>query len=160
MTIFEEQLFKSLAEDFIGQVQTAIRTKPIKRKTQSKGDFESVANASGQLADSLRLEITENEINVYSLAYIESLIYGKPPGPVDSSVFDIENWMINKGIEYSAVSIMENLQKFGNSIFQKFQGAESNFLEDVNITDHVQKVKEQLITKKINEIIYANSSDN
>ena len=159
MTIFEQQLFKQLAEDFIGQVQNAIRTKPIKRKTNAKGDFESVANASGRLADSLRLEISDNEINVYSLAYIDSLIYGKPPGPVESSVFDIENWMISKGVEYNALSIMDNLQKFGNSIFQKFQGAESNFLEDINLNDHVEKVKEQLITKKINDIIYANSSN-
>lgn len=159
MTIFEQELFKQLAEDFISQVKNAIQTKPIKRKTKAKGEFESVVNASGQLADSLRYEISETEINVFVLSYIDSLIYGKPQGPVDASVFEIENWMNSKGLEYNSVTVMENLQKEGSSIFQMYQGENSGLLDDVNITEHVEKVKEQLITKKINDIIYANNSN-
>lgn len=157
MTIFEQEQFNWLANEFITQVRNAIRTKPIKRKTKAKGEFEAVANASGQLADSLRSEITENEINVYSLAYIDNLIYGQPPSRVNTTVFEIENWMNSKGLEYSATSVLDNLQQYGNSIFQKFGGSESNFLEDIDLTSHIETVKQNLILKKINEIKYANS---
>ena len=157
MTIFEQQLFEQLANDFISQVKVAIKTKPIPRKTKAQGEFSSVVNASGRLADSLRSEITENEINVYALAYIDNLIYGQAPSRVETSVFEIENWMIDKGLEFNAVSVLNNLQQYGNSIFQKFQGSESNFLEDIDLTSHIETVKKNLILKKINEITYANS---
>lgn len=157
MTIFEQEQFNWLANEFIAQVKNAIRTKPIKRKTKAKGDFEAVANASGQLADSLRSEISENEINVFALAYIDSLIYGQAPSRVNTTVFEIENWMNSKGLEYSATSVLDNLQQYGNSIFQKFGGSESNFLEDIDLTPHIEQVKQNIILKKINEIKYANS---
>lgn len=157
MTIFDQEQFNWLANEFIAQVKNSIRTKPIKRKTKAKGEFEAVANASGRLADSLRSEITEDEINVYSLAYIDSLIYGQAPSRINTTVFEIENWMNSKGLEYSATSILDNLQQYGNSIFQKFGGSESNFLEDIDLTSHIETVKQNLILKKINEITYANS---
>ena len=157
MTIFEQQLFEQLAEDFISQVKMAIKTKPIQRKTKAQGEFSSVVNASGRLADSLRSEITENKINVYALAYIDNLIYGQAPSQVETSVFEIENWMIDKGLEFNAVSVFNNLQQYGNSIFQKFQGGNSGLLDDIDLTSHIDKIKEQLILKKITEITNANN---
>lgn len=158
MTIFEQEQFNWLANEFINQVRNAIKNKPIKRKTKAHGEFEAVANASGRLSDSLRSEITENEINVYSLAYIDNLIYGQAPSRVNTTVFEIENWMNSKGLEYSATSVLDNLQQYGNSIFQKFGGSESNFLEDIDLSSHIETVKQNLILKKINEIKYANSN--
>jgi hypothetical protein len=157
MTIFEQQLFEQLANDFISQVKVVIKTKPIPRKTKAQGEFSSVVNASGRLADSLRSEITENEINVYALAYIDNLIYGQAPSRVETSVFEIENWMIDKGLEFNAVSVLNNLQQYGNSIFQKFQGGNSGLLDDIDLTSHIEKIKEQLILKKITEITNANN---
>ena len=157
MTIFEQQLFEQLAEDFISQAKNAIRTKPIPRKTKAQGEFSAVVNASGRLADSLRYEITENEINVYALSYIDNLIYGQAPSRVETSIFEIENWMIDKGLEFNAVSVLNNLQQFGNSIFQKFQGANSGLFDDIDLTSHIDKIKEQLILKKITEITDANN---
>lgn len=159
MTIFEQQLFEQLAEDFISQARVAIKTKPIPRKTKAQGEFSSVVNASGRLADSLRFEITEGEVRVYALAYIDNLIYGQAPSRVETSVFEIENWMIDKGLEFNAVSVLNNLQQYGNSIFQKFQGGNSGLLDDIDLTSHIEKIKEQLILKKITEITNANNSN-
>lgn len=159
MTIFEQQLFEQLAEDFISQARVAIKTKPILRKTKAQGEFSSVVNASGKLADSLRSEITEDEVRVYALAYIDNLIYGQAPSRVETSVFEIENWMIDKGLEFNAVSVLNNLQQYGNSIFQKFQGGNSGLLDDIDLTSHIEKIKEQLILKKITEITNANNSN-
>jgi hypothetical protein len=159
MTIFEQQLFEQLAEDFISQARVAIKTKPIPRKTKAQGEFSSVVNASGKLADSLRSEITEDEVRVYALAYIDNLIYGQAPSRVETSVFEIENWMIDKGLEFNAVSVLNNLQQYGNSIFQKFQGVNSGLLDDIDLTSHIDKIKEQLILKKITEITNANNSN-
>lgn len=159
MTIFEQQLFEQLANDFISQARVAIKTKPISRKTKAQGEFSSVVNASGKLADSLRSEITEDEVRVYALAYIDNLIYGQAPSRVVTSVFEIENWMIDKGLEFNAVSVLNNLQQYGNSIFQKFQGGNSGLLDDIDLTSHIEKIKEQLILKKITEITNANNSN-
>jgi hypothetical protein len=166
MTIFEQEQFEQLAEDFISQAKVAIKTKPIKRKMVIKDEggqpsfksFEAVANTSGKLADSLRYEISENEINVYAFSYFDSLVYGKAPSRLDATVFEIETWMAQKGIEsISSATIMNNIQEFGTSIFREFQGRESNFLEDIDMTSHIETVKQNLILKKINEITYANS---
>ena len=154
MTIFEQEIFNEIAHDYIQQFKNAIETKPIKRKSRGRSDFESVVNASGNLAKSPRIEITDNELNIYVLGYIDSLIYGQPPQKINTTVFEIENWMNSKGVEYSAVSVLDNLQQYGNSIFQKFHGANSGLLEDINLEGSINKAKEKLILKKIKEITY------
>lgn len=155
MTIFEQEIFNEIATDYIQQFKKAIETKPIDRKSVGRGEFSSVVNASGKLANSPRVELTENELNIYVASYIDNLIYGQAPSRVNTSVFEIENWMNSKGLEYSAVSVLENLQKYGNSIFQKFHGENSGLLEDINIESTIEKAKQQLILKKINEITHA-----
>ncbi len=152
MTIFEQEIFNEIAQDYIQQFKNAIQTKPVKRKTKAKGDFEAVVNASGNLANSPRIELTENELNIYVAGYIDQLIYGQAPSRVDTTVFEIENWMNSKGLEYSAVSVLDNLQKYGNSIFQKFNGEDSGLLSDINIEGSIEKAKQNLILKKIKEI--------
>lgn len=152
MTIFEQEIFNEIAQDYIQQFKKAIETKPIQRKTKAAGEFASVVNASGNLANSPRIELTETELNIYVAGYIDELIYGQAPSRVDTTVFEIENWMNSKGLEFSAVSVLDNLQKFGSSIFQKFNGANSGLLEDINIEGSVNKAKQNLILKKINEI--------
>jgi hypothetical protein len=40
MTVFEQEIFNEIAQDYIQQFKTAIQTKPVKRKTKAKGDFK------------------------------------------------------------------------------------------------------------------------
>lgn len=157
MTIFEQALFEDLATDYILQFQDAIKNKPIRRKSVYNPDgFEATVNASGKLHDSPRIEVTENSIDVHVLAYIDDLVYGKPPSKVNK--LDIEVWLQNKGLQYSATSIVENIKDFGNSIFIEHQGANSGLLDDIDISEMLDTVKQKLITKRITEIKHANSN--
>jgi hypothetical protein len=152
LSIFEQALFQDLANDFIGQVKNAIKNKPVRRKTKAKGSFSATVNASGKLADSLRVEIDDEGLSVICLAYIDQLVYGAPPQRIETSVFEIERWLAIKGLDYNPVNVMTNLQKYGSSIFQEHQGANSGLLEDVNIEEKVRKVRERLTLKMIEEI--------
>jgi hypothetical protein len=163
MTIFEQEIFNEIAQDYIQQFKNAIETKPVKRKAVRKGKngsveyikFEAVVNASGNLANSPRIELTETELNIYVAGYIDELIYGKAPSPLDVSALEIETWMRSKGIDPEFVSvdkIMNNIEEFGTSIFREFQGQDSGLLDDINIEGSIEKAKQNLILKKIKEI--------
>ena len=157
MSIFEQEALQSLADSYIEQFKDAIKNKPIKRKSVANPEgFEAVANASGRLADSPRVEITETSLDVYVLAYIDDIVYGKAPGAkVDK--LEIEKWLEAKGLNYSATSIVKNIKDFGNSIFLEHQGGNSGVLDDINIDSKLEETKQKLILKKITDIKYANS---
>jgi len=152
LTIFEQVLFQDLANDFISQVKNAIKSKPVKRKTKAKGSFSAPVNASGRLADSLRIELDDEGLSVICLSYIDQLVYGAPPQRIETSVFEIERWLAVKGLDYNPVNVMNNLQKYGSSIFQEHQGANTGLLENVNIDEKIKRVREQLTLKMIDEI--------
>jgi hypothetical protein len=164
MTIFEQEIFNDIATDYIQQFKKAIETKEIERKyTKRKKDgsinhirFSSVVNASGKLANSPRIELSETELNIFVAGYIDDLIYGKPPSKVE--LFEIEKWMKSKGFEEDesiAELMVRNIEDFGSSIFRKFQGANSGLLDDIDLTDSISKAKKDLILKKINDITHA-----
>jgi hypothetical protein len=157
VTIFEQEALQSLADSYIEQFKDAIKNKPIKRKSVANPEgFEAVANASGRLADSPRVEMTENSMDIYVLAYIDEIVYGKPPGGKVEKL-EIEKWLEAKGLNYSASAIVNNIKDFGNSIFLEHQGGNSGVLDDINIDLKLEEVKRKLITKKITDIKYANS---
>lgn len=157
MTIFEQEALQSLADSYIEQFKDAIKNKPIKRKSVANPEgFEAVANASGRLADSPRVEITDTSLDVYVLAYIDEIVYGKAPGGKVEKL-EIEKWLEAKGLNYSATSIVNNIKDFGNSIFLEHQGGNSGVLDDINIDSKLEETKQKLILKKITEIKYANS---
>lgn len=152
LTLYEKYLFEDLANDFIAQVKNAIRTKKVTRKSKAKGKFSSEVNATGRLAESLRMEIDDNGVSIFCLAYIDHLVYGAPPQRIEASVFEIENWLIAKGLEFNAINVMGNLQRFGSTIFQEHQGADSGLLTDVSFESKLQQVKEKLTLKMVEEI--------
>lgn len=157
MTIFEQEALQSLADSYIEQFKDAIKNKPIKRKSVANPEgFEAVANASGRLADSPRVEITETSLDVYVLAYIDEIVYGKAPGGRVEKL-EIEKWLEAKGLNYSASAIVNNIKDFGNSIFLEHQGGNSGVLDDINIDSKLEETKQKLILKKITDIKYANS---
>lgn len=157
MTLFEQEALQSLADSYIDQFKNAIKNKPIKRKSVANPEgFEAVANASGRLAESPRVEMTENSMDIYVLAYIDELVYGKAPGEKVSQL-EIEKWLEAKGLNYPASAIVKNIKDFGNSIFLEHQGANSGLLDDINIESKLEETKQKLILKKITDIKYANS---
>ena len=152
LTVYENYLLEDLARDIISQVKNAIENKPIKRKTKAKGSFEASVNASGKLANSLRFEINEYSLKIYCLAYIDNLIYGQAPSRIDTTVFEIENWINSKGLELNAVSVLENLQQYGSSIFQEFQGSNSGLLADVSFESKLNQVREKLVLQVVEKV--------
>lgn len=152
LTVYENFLLEDLARDIIAQVKNAIENKPIKRKTKAQGSFQAPVNASGNLANSLRFEINESNLKIYCLAYIDNLIYGQPPSKIDTTVFEIENWINSRGLELNAVSVLENLQRFGSSIFQEHQGSNSGLLSDVNFESKLNQVREKLVLQVVGNI--------
>jgi hypothetical protein len=156
MTVFETELLNDLADSYIEQFKNAVKTKQISRKSVANPEgFNAVANASGRLADSPRVELTETSLDVYVLAYIDDLVYGKAPGTKVEKL-EIEKWLEAKGLNYSAGSIVKNIKDFGNSIFIEHQGANSGLLDDINLDAKLLEVKQKLILKKITEIRHAN----
>lgn len=153
MTVFEQHILSDLASWYIQQVRDAIKTKPITRKTKKQGEFSAVVNASGKLSDSLRFDISDKAINIYCLSYIDKLIYGQAPGRIDNtSVFEIENWIATKGLNLNAVSVMNNLQANGSSIYQKHLGANSGLLSGISLEQKVNEAKEKLTLLSVKEI--------
>lgn len=126
-----------LADELVRQIQYAIKNKPIERIGRRDGQtyaFKSVANATGRLHDSVQSELYEDGIRVTALAYVEQLIYGRRPGTYPP-VTAIEKWMETKGlnVENYLYPIVGSINKYGTTIWQRYQGSESNLLEDVNI---------------------------
>lgn len=152
LTIFEKSLFEDLANDFIAQVKNAIQNKQVTRKTKAQGQFSATVNASGRLANSLRMEIDDTGLSVLCLSYIDSLVYGAPPQRIETSVFEIESWLNVKGLDFNAANVMTNLQKYGSSIFQEHNGANSGLLDDVNIDSKLESLKQKLTLKMVDEI--------
>lgn len=153
MTIFEREMLTDLGNWYANLVADAIKRKPIARKTNAQGEFSAIANASGRLAQSLRTEVDEKAVRVYALSYIDKLVFGQAPSRLDdTTVFEIEQWLNVKGLEFSAVSVMNNLQRNGSSIWQKHQGQNSGLLDDIPLMDKIEEVKKSLVLKSIEDI--------
>jgi len=167
LTIGQELVIESFAKELIKLVQEVIRTKPIKRVSRRKVKgkyvdkaFESPVNASGNLAKTLRYEITDTSLSIYANDYIYDLIWGKAPGKsLDNNFNDkIKNWMNAKGIqsinasEETVASLIANkIQKFGSSIYLAYNGQNSGLLENIinqqMITNYNLKFTKQLETE-------------
>jgi len=105
LTLGQQVVIESFAKELIKLIKNAIYNKPIKRisRRKVKGKyvdtaFSSPVNASGELAKTLRYELTDTYLKIYANDYIFELIYGKKPGgSVD--VGKIKDWMSYKGIK-------------------------------------------------------------
>jgi len=150
LSLAQEVVISNFAKDLIKLLQRVIREKPIKRvsRRRVKGKyvdkiFYSPVNASGDLAKTLRYELTGTRLSIYANDYIYDLIWGKAPSKTAMGVdFNLENkiskWMSDKGIESVdmdkdtlAQAITNKIQKFGSSIYLAYQGKNSGLLENI-----------------------------
>jgi hypothetical protein len=161
LSLYQVQELNQILSELTDNIANAIRTKQVKRRSKGLGQFEAPVNASGNLADSIEYEIGENEIRVMALSYIDNVIYGTPPG-TKTEVSEIERWLAHKGLSYNPATVSQNIDRYGSSIWQEFQGSESNLLEDfitngeINpeiINDIVQKVQSVSIENITEEIL-------
>lgn len=167
LTFAQEVVVSNFAKDVIKIMQRVIREKPIKRVSRRKVKgkyvdkvFYAPVNASGDLAKTLRYEITETKLSIYANDYIYDLIYGKAPSKTAMGIdFNlsgkISEWISEKGITAVDVSkdtlsdlIANKIQKFGSSIYLAHHGKNSGLLENIIndklITEYNAKFTQQL----------------
>lgn len=169
LTLGQQVVIEAFAKDLIKMIQDVIRTRPIKRISRRRVNgkyidksFEAPVNASGDLAKTLRYELTETNLIIYANDYIYKLIWGQPPS---TSAMDndhnlegkIKSWMSSKGIESATMSddnlshlIANKIQKFGSSIYLAHHGKNSGLLENI-INDQMIKIYNAKFTQQLKE---------
>lgn len=125
-----------------------IRNKPIKRRTENKGQFEAIVNASGELANSLDYHIDGYTLYITANEYWREVVYGQEPGVIPD-VASIAKWLQDKSLSLSPQRVAMNIGYFGNSIFQEHQGENSGLFDEATdqsiLSDFNQKLANEFI---------------
>lgn len=123
-----ESHLEKLGVSLTAQLVEAIQTKLIERKGAS-GSFQSVVNASGKLAKSIRYEVTNGTVlSFYGNDYIQYLENGRGPtknGGNGAVKRAIRQWIDDKGIIPDGISkdslaflIARRIHQEGSTIYQ------------------------------------------
>ena len=145
-----DEVLAKYGEMIIEQLRYDIKNKPLPRR----GGQSYVANASGNLAATLRMEVSNGTLKIYANKYIYQLIYGRKPGkmpPRDAIV----KWIQDKGIQSTipinslAFLIQRSIAKNGTSLYP--QG--STLLSDVVGETMINALKSDLFTSFTDEAL-------
>jgi hypothetical protein len=143
-TVFEAQVIREFAEAYIAEFKNAIQTKQVPRIGKS-GSFSSTTNASGKLANSGEWYFDGAKLNIYVNYYLYWLVFGRKDNRKRPPIFAIEEWMQEKGITgVSPFAIANSIAKNGSTIYQKFQGLQSNLLEDIRLDELLKDLGDKL----------------
>lgn len=120
-----------------------IKNKLLERKG-ARGRFESVANASGKLAESVRSEVKGGELTIYASDYIYYLENGRQPGkPPPRDV--IKQWILDKGIipeditiDSLAYLIQRRIAEEGTTIYQANGSDILSSIFDIELVNSLQ----------------------
>lgn len=143
-------------QTLVNEIKFALRNKNL------TGYGPSVA--SGQLIESIRYEVRENELLIYALNYIGTLQYGRKPttngnqgGPTLKD--RIRMWLDQKGIEPDTISkdslaylIARKIHREGTTIYRRLDGQSSGLLDDVINDVLLNNIENALIFAYVNEI--------
>jgi hypothetical protein len=128
LKVYGERIIKKLAED--------IRNKPLPRR----GGKSYVANASGDLADTLRYEVSNGKLLVYANHYIYQLVFGRKPGKRPPREVIVQ-WIKDKGIQSDipiqslAFLIQRSIGKTGTLLYPSGSTLISDIINDALIND-------------------------
>ena len=163
LTVFEQNEINKVASAYLEQILYAIKNKKIDRQSvrwDSRlrqyvyASFQAVVNASGRLYDSAQKVGTESGVNIIIDGYVDKLIFGQEPGPVD--VNDILRWMNEKDMAAStdgAKLIANKINRFGSSIWVQHKGQDSGLFSDVNIDSLIEEMENNLATTYANNVV-------
>lgn len=150
------EVLNKFGENLVNDIKFAIRNKNL------TGNGPSVA--SGDLVNSVRYEVKENELSIYALQYIGALQYGRKPtvNPIAGNPTlkeRIRVWLDQKGIEPDGISkdslaflIARKIHREGTSIYQRTQGQSSGLLDDVLNDQLIERIQSELVFSFIVEI--------
>jgi len=138
-------MIEPVLKSYMQQVRDAILYKPVERRSRYMGTFAAPVNATGRLANSLGYEVTEFGGYVYCSDKIDYVLYGRPPGK-KPPIQPLAEWVRAKGLQISPYAVSENIGRFGTTIWQRWQGEESNLLEDVNIEEELKTAAQAILS--------------
>lgn len=160
LTLSQQVVIDAFARELVEMIRNVIKTRPIERVSlrnqngkQTTRRFSAPVNASGNLAATLRYELTETNLSIYANDYIYKLIWGEPPNENNKvSNDEIKAWFKTKGIEPEgemnedtlASLVVNKIKKHGSSIYLALAtGQNSGLLENI--------VNERLISEYNNK---------
>jgi hypothetical protein len=171
LTLSQQVLIEQFAQKVITDLKIILKTKPIPRKSvkyengvKKESTFQAPVSASGKLANSLRYEITDTQLVIYSEDYIYFSVYGRKPsvnGTKPGKLIDsIKQWIKDKPITSDisenqlAYLITRKIHREGSSIYL-FSGKKNTGLLDNVITNEMIKDFNDKFTKQIEADIAA-----
>lgn len=128
LTQFEKAALKRFGDAYAEKVVHAIKNKKVERYTSFRGNFSSVVNASGRLANSVNVKEANDEVGVYALEYINKLIYGERPGSTPNFQ-SFSEWKRAKKVGGSVQQLIRAYRRGGSSIWQRWKGQNSGLLD-------------------------------
>lgn len=151
---YDRVIYDTLIAEAVRQFKNAIKTKNVPRYTKRRGSFSAPVNATGKLLASVRVNMTDTEIQILCAGYVRELIFGLKPGQLDNStsVNDIDNWINAKGLELSAAGVLHSLLRNGSSIWQANKGQNSGLFAEINLTQAIANTRQMLAMSHITEI--------
>ena len=148
MSVLNDAYLNRLGVSITEKIKEAIRTKNL------TGYGPSVA--SGELLNSVRYELKDNELNIYAKAYIGALQNGRKPttGNAGNPTLKeaIRDWIDDKGINPEDISkdslaylIARKIHREGTLLYRKNNGGSSGLLDDVINENLVEDIKKELL---------------
>jgi hypothetical protein len=164
LTLSQQLIIEQFAAKVVAEIKHVLKTKPLTRKsvryengTRKESTFNSPVSASGKLANSVRFELTENELIIYAEDYIYFSIYGRKPTTNSGSGTlkdKIKKWISDKGIQSDidkdtlAFLITRKIHREGNSLYlfsgNKNSGLLENIITSQMINEYNSKFTKQL----------------
>lgn len=143
LSIFEGELLRQFADDYISEFKYAIENNKIARKTQ-RGTFNSAYNSSGSLANSGEYKLDNNELTILANYYLYWGIYGRNEKRTPPPISNIEQWIKEKGLNLNPWAVRNSIAKNGSSIFQQWNKSPSNLLETIPLDDLLNELQNKL----------------
>lgn len=141
-----EILLESIGKQIVIDLQNNIRHKQVyKRNFKNR-----TVNASGRLADSAEVRISDNKMEILINDYIYNLEYGVPPGRSTATVSDIIAWAAVKPVElrgnpYAAANtIIKSMKLKGTIIYQDYKGASTGIVGDIINAASIEEILKEL----------------
>ena len=143
----ETQVMQTTAKQMVIDIQNNIKRKPV-------GNYGTQAvNATGALANSVRVVFRENGFTIWAFSYIFSVEYGDSPAEVRAdppTIAEIIEWINAKPVQVyddksiAAELMINSMKEKGTSIYQHYHGQSTGIISDV--------VNEESLTELINSL--------
>lgn len=144
------EVLAKYGERIVAQLKNDIRNKPLPRR----GGKSFVANASGDLADSVRFEVVGTSLRVYANNYIYYLMFGRKPGKRPPREV-IVKWIQDKGIQSDipvnslAFLIQRAIGNSGTTLYP----TGSTLLSDIMNQELINDLKSDLFQEIVDEAV-------